>query len=58
MAISIKQLTMNTKVSKQSGCEEKAPETSSGAGKKIDKEAIINECVRRVEELLDYERRP
>ena len=58
MAISIKQLTMNTKVSKQSGGDEKAPETSSGPGKKLDKEAIINECVRRVKELIDYELRP
>ena len=58
MAISIKQLTMNTKVSKQSGNDDKPSDSSSGSDKKLDKEAIINECMRRVKELIDYELRP
>ncbi|MCH2023703.1 MAG: hypothetical protein MK207_14605 [Saprospiraceae bacterium] len=49
---------MNTKVSKQSGNDDKPSDSSSGSDKKLDKEAIINECMRRVKELIDYELRP
>lgn len=59
MAISISKLTLNTTVNKQTKQEGSAQESSGGGGvTKMDKEAIIQECLDKVQELLDYELRP
>jgi hypothetical protein len=59
MPISIKQLVLNTKVSKKSDKSEAKPQPAASAGlSKFDKEAIINECLRRVKDMIDYELKP
>jgi len=58
MPISIKQLTINTKVNKQDKNQVQAPKSISKGLSKMDKEAIIQECLARVKELIDYELRP
>lgn len=59
MAISIKKLTLNTTVNKQTKEEGTAPEGAGGGGMtKMDKEAIIQECLSKVQELIDYQLRP
>ena len=58
MPVTIKQLTLNTKVSKKEGASSEIPEEKSSSATNVDKEEIINECMKRVKELLDYELRP
>lgn len=59
MAISIKKLTLNTTVNKQTKQQGTAQATSGGGGlSKMDKEAIIQECLDKVQEFIDYELRP
>jgi hypothetical protein len=59
MPISIKQLTLNTKVSKESNKSEEKPQPTASAGlSKLDKEVIINECLKRVKDMIDYELNP
>jgi hypothetical protein len=58
MSISIKQLTINTKVNKQDKKQAKAQKSHAKGLSKMDKEAMIQECLARVKELIDYELRP
>jgi hypothetical protein len=59
MPISIKQLVLNTKVSKKNDKSEEKPQPAASAGlTKFEKEAIISECLRRVKDMIDYELNP
>lgn len=62
MPVSVNKLTVNTKVSKEGGEGEgqNSQPQQSGGGKmsKIEREELIQECLDRVEELLDYRLRP
>ena len=59
MAISIKQLILNTKVSKKGKKSADKPQlTASAELSKLEKEAIINECLIRVKEMIDYKLNP
>lgn len=60
MPVNIKQLTINTKVNKNSNIpEEKAPSKGGGGGlSKSDKDAIIAECLAKVKEMIEYELKP
>ncbi len=58
MPVSIKQLTINTKVNKQQKKQAKAQKSYAKGLSKMDKDAIIEECVRQVRELIEYELKP
>ena len=59
MAVLIKQLTINTKVSKGSGGTSSKGEKSSGGGMSAaEKELFMQECLQRVKEMIEYELRP
>lgn len=60
MSISIKKLTFNTKVNKQSqGNNNNAPASGGGGPMpKLEKEQLIQECLDRVRDLIEYELRP
>ena len=59
MPISIKQLIFNTKVTKKSNKSEEKPQPAGGTTlSKFDKEVIINECLKRVKDMIDYELNP
>lgn len=59
MSISIKKLTFNTKINKknQQGNKNAAP-GGGGPMSKAEKDQIIEECLNRVRDLIDYELRP
>lgn len=59
MSISIKKLTFNTKINKKN--KEGGKGASSGGGgpmPKMEKEQLIQECLDRVRDLIEYELRP
>jgi len=60
MAVLIKQLTINTKVSKGAGGGDptKGGKTSSKGMSAVEKELFMQECLQRVKEMIDYELRP
>lgn len=61
MSVSINKLTVNTKVNKEGGAdnkEGKGEQGGSGKMSKIEREELIQDCLDRVEELLDYKLRP
>ncbi len=64
MPVSVNKLTVNTKVNKEGGADDKGDDKSkgkSGGGgglSKIEREELIEEVLNRVEELLDYRLRP
>lgn len=60
MSISIKKLTFNTKINKKNkqGSKKNAPAGGGGPMSKVEKEQIIEECLNRVRDLIDYELRP
>ncbi len=58
MPVSIKQLTINTKVNKHGKNQAKAQKKHAKGLSKMDKDAIIQECLSRVKELIEYELRP
>lgn len=62
MPVSVNKLTVNTKVSKEGGeAKDSGQEQKGGGGgqmSKIDREELIQECIDRVEELLDYRLNP
>jgi len=58
MPISIKQLTINTKVNKQQKQQAKAQKGYAKGLSKIDRRALIEECMDRVRELIEYELKP
>lgn len=58
MAVSINQLTINTKVNKQGGeSGGGAPVTSKGMSR-AEKEVLIRECMARVEHMIERKLRP
>ncbi len=58
MPISIKNLVLNTKVSKEQKEQNKAQKSYAKGMSKMDKEAIIEECMARVREMMEYELKP
>lgn len=60
MSISIKKLTFNTKINKKNkqGSKNAAPAGGGGPMSQVEKEQIIEECLNRVRDLIDYELRP
>lgn len=58
MAISINQLTINTKVNKQAKETAKAQKAYAKGLSKMDMEAIIQECMDRVRAMIEYELKP
>lgn len=58
MPVSIKQMTINTKVNKQSSEETKSAGGGGGGMSKLDKEALIEECLARVKSMIEYELKP
>jgi hypothetical protein len=63
MSVSINKLTVNTKVNKKGGKDKDGGGKEKGGGgggglSKMEREEIIEECLNRVEELLDYRLRP
>ncbi|MFK7796265.1 MAG: DUF5908 family protein [Aureispira sp.] len=61
MPVSVNKLTVNTKVSKEGEAQGSGQKEKGGGGKgmtKIEREELIQECIDRVEELLDYRLRP
>lgn len=57
MAISVNQVTINTKVNKQAKENAKAQKSYSKGLSKMDMEAIIQECMDRVKAMMEYELR-
>lgn len=58
MAVLIKQLTINTKISKSAGGDlQKAKSTSKGMSA-AEKELFMQECLERVKDMIEYELRP
>lgn len=61
MSISIKKLTFNTKINKENNGESNKAAPSGGGGgpmPKLEKEQLIQECLDRVRDMIDYELRP
>ena len=59
MPVSIKQMTINTKVNKKGGANNAEKKQSGGGGmSKLDKEALIEECMARVRAMIEYELKP
>ena len=60
MSIAIKKLTFNTKVNKENESGAKGASSKGGGGpmSNKEKEELIQECLNRVRELIDYELRP
>jgi hypothetical protein len=63
MPVSVNKLTVNTKVSKEGGEGQnsgQAQQSGGGGGglSKIKREELIQECLDRVEEMLDYRLNP
>jgi len=61
MAIAIKKLTFNTKVNKENESGAKGASSKGGSGgpmSKIEREELIQECLNRVRDLIEYELKP
>lgn len=62
MSVTVEKLTLNTKVNKEGGSEGEEGKQQKGGGggglSKIEREELIQECLDRVEELLEYKLRP
>ncbi|MGH1339391.1 MAG: DUF5908 family protein [Aureispira sp.] len=62
MPVSINKLTVNTKVNKEGGASDakdgSKEKSGGGSMSKIEREELIQDCLDRVEELLDYKLRP
>jgi|VirMetMinimDraft_7_1064189.scaffolds.fasta_scaffold237382_1 hypothetical protein len=60
MSISIKKLIFNTKVNKQDEGGGKGASSGGGGGPmpKLEKEQLIQECLDKVRDLIEYELRP
>lgn len=58
MSISIKKLTLNTTVKRQAKKQAKAQKAYAKGLSKMDKDALIEECLKRVQEMIDYQLRP
>lgn len=62
MSVTVEKLTLNTKVNKEGGAEGEEGQQKQGGGggglSKIEREELIQECLDRVEELLEYKLRP
>lgn len=60
MPVSIKQMTINTKVNKKGGADNAEKKQGGGGGgmSKLDKEALIEECMARVRAMIEYELKP
>ena len=62
MPVSVNKLTINTKVNKDESAQngKQASQRGGGGGgiSKIQREELIQECVDRVEEMLDYRLNP
>jgi hypothetical protein len=60
MSISIKKLTFNTKINKKNKEGGKGASSGGGGGPmpKMEKEQLIQECLDRVRDLIEYELRP
>jgi len=60
MAISVKKLTFNTKINKKDTEDSKETSATGGGGPmpKLEKEQLIQECLNRVRDMIEYELRP
>jgi transposase len=60
MSISIKKLTFNTKINKKNKDGTKDAPSGGGGGPmpKLEKEQLIQECLDRVRDMIEYELRP
>jgi hypothetical protein len=58
MPLSVKQLTVNTTVKKDAEQSTKKGEDAAAGLSPADREKIIEECMKRVRELIEYELRP
>lgn len=60
MSISINKLTFNTKINKKGKDGSKDASSSGGGGPmpKLEKEQLIQECLDRVRDMIEYELRP
>lgn len=61
MSISIKKLIFNTKVNKKNkngANNTSAPSGGGGPMPKLEKEQLIQECLDRVRDMIEYELRP
>jgi hypothetical protein len=62
MGISIKQLILNTKIKKKGGSggaeNNSKGKADSSSISKLEKEEIIQECMQRVAEYIEYELKP
>lgn len=60
MSVSINKLTVNTKVNKEgtSNAGQQQAQGGDGGMSKIEREELIQECIDRVEELIEYKLRP
>ncbi|CAA6821184.1 MAG: Unknown protein [uncultured Aureispira sp.] len=61
MAIAIKKLTFNTKINKDNQGGTKGASSKGGGGgpmSKKEKDELIQECLNKVRDLIDYELRP
>lgn len=60
MSISIKKLTFNTKINKKNTQGDQGASSGGGGGPmpKMEKEQLIQECLDRVRDLIEYELRP
>ena len=57
MPLSVKQLTVNTTVKKDAEQSTKKGEDAAAGLSSADREKIIEECMKRVRELIEYELR-
>lgn len=58
MSISIKKLTLNTKVNKQAKKQAKEQKKFAKGLSKMDRESLIQECLDRVKDMIEHEWRP
>lgn len=58
MPVTVKELTINTKVNKKDDKAATPEAVSSGELSQFQKELIIQECLGRVKEMLEYELKP
>lgn len=58
MPLSVKQLTVNTTVKKEAEQSTKKGENAGVGLSPADREKIIEECMKRVREMIEYELRP
>ncbi|WP_052593658.1 hypothetical protein [Aureispira sp. CCB-QB1] len=60
MSISIKKLLFNTKINKKSkgGSKDATEGGGGGAMSKLEKEELIQECLDKVRDMIEYELKP